>query len=35
MASNEAKLLRYCFITGNRAHFRRNRWEMADLLLAV
>ena len=27
VASNVAKLLRYCFIRGNRAHFRSNRWE--------
>ena len=29
VASNVAKLLRYCFIRGNRAHFRSNRWEMS------
>ena len=35
VASKDAKLLRYCFIRGNHAHFRSNRWEMADLSLAV
>ena len=35
VASNVAKLLRYCFRRGNHAHFRSNRWEMADLSLAV
>ena len=34
-ASNVAKLLRYCFIRNKHAHFRSNRWEMADLLLAL
>ena len=33
--SNDAKLLRYCFIRGNHANFRSNRWEMVDLLLTV
>ena len=28
------KLLRYCFIRGNHAHFHSNRWEMADFSLA-
>ena len=31
----DAKLLRYCFIRRNHAHFRSNRWEMTDLSLAV
>ena len=35
VASNVVKLLRYCFIMGNHAHFRSNRWEMADLSFAV
>ena len=35
VASNGAKLVRYCFIRGNCAHFRSNRWEMTDLSLAV
>ena len=35
MASNDAKLLGYCFISGSCAHFRGNKWEMTDLSLAV
>ena len=35
VASNDAKLLRHCFIRGNCAHFLSNRWEMTDLPLAV
>ena len=34
MASDDSKLLRYSFVTGNTAHFRSNRWEMTDLLLS-
>ena len=33
VASNDTKLLRYCFITGSCGHFRTNRWEMANLSL--
>ena len=32
MASNVAKLLRYCFIRGNHPHFRSNRWKICCLL---
>ena len=35
VTSNNAKLLRYCFIRGNHANFHSNRWEVADLSLAV
>ena len=35
VASKVAKLLRYCFIRGNHAHCHSNKWEMADLSLAV
>ena len=31
MASNEAEFLGNCFIRGNDAHFRCNRWEMCRL----
>ena len=35
VASNDAKLLRYCLVRDNYSHFRSNRCEMADLSLAV
>ena len=35
MASNVAKLLRYCFKRGNHEHFRSNIWKMSDLSLAM
>ena len=35
VASNTTKLLSCCFIRDKHAHFRSNRWEMADLSPAV
>ena len=35
VASNVAKLLRYCFKRGNHEHFRRNGWEISDLSPAM